>query len=321
MRTRDSGENYPPTLSQLPVFKICGQDKRQREEFLQKALTVLDRRGLYGAVAGKDHLSGYALSCLARRFDVVFTLQGPDVQVQTIFLGSGPQAKGQTLCITGDGDRALEKFGDELAASLSRLMQAAPLWGCVLIGGRSSRMGRPKHLIRRAETGPTWIERAVALLRPEVDGIVVSGAGELPEELENCIRLPDIPGVAGPLTGIVAATRWHPMASWIFLACDMPLASTPALRWLLENRRAGSWGRVPKLAGANRCEPLFALYERCAGQLFEDRLLLGERSINQIGTHPKIDNPVIPDRFRGCWKNINTPDQLRQAENHRSESS
>ena len=34
-----------------------------------------------------------------------------------------------------------------------------PVWGCVLIGGRSRRMGRPKHLIEAG--GCSWLERTV----------------------------------------------------------------------------------------------------------------------------------------------------------------
>ena len=64
-----------------------------------------------------------------------------------------------------------------------------PVWGCVLIGGKSSRMGTPKHLLETA--GRTWIERTVAVLRGRVEQVVIAGAGALPAALAEMIRVDD----------------------------------------------------------------------------------------------------------------------------------
>ncbi|HBT96513.1 MAG TPA: hypothetical protein DEB25_02130, partial [Desulfobulbaceae bacterium] len=57
---------------------------------------------------------------------------------------------------------------------MTNVSSKPPLWGCLLIGGKSSRMGRPKHLLPLAD-GSLWLERAAALLRPRVVGLALVG--------------------------------------------------------------------------------------------------------------------------------------------------
>jgi len=196
-----------------------------------------------------------------------------------------------------------------LAARLESLSRSVPVWACILIGGKSTRMGRPKHLLQD-RAGRSWLERAVNILTPMVDGLVVSGAGELPSALAQIPRLVDIPGVVGPLNGIIAATRWQPLVSWLILACDMPNVTEEAVAWLLARRRAGIWGVVPQLRGAAHFEPLFAWYDFRASHLFEHQLYSGNMRIGEIAGHAKIDKPLVPGTIAPSWGNINTPEQL-----------
>jgi len=186
-----------------------------------------------------------------------------------------------------------------------------PVWGCILIGGKSSRMGQPKHLLTD-DFGKTWLEHIVDILKPSVDGIAISGDGALPDSLTGMPRLVDIPGVVGPLTGILAASRWLPQVSWLLVACDMPYISAETVEWLLSHRRPGDWGCVPRMREASHFEPLFALYDPRATVLFERQALSGDMRMSSVARHPKIKNPVIPELLRYGWENVNTPEQLQQ---------
>jgi len=187
---------------------------------------------------------------------------------------------------------------------------ATPVWGCVLIGGRSSRMGKPKHLLKD-QSGGTWLERTVRLLRPFVTDVVLSGKGEVPESLDNLICLPDIPGVAGPLSGILAAMRWQPAVSWLLVACDMPDITEDAVRWLLERRRPDIWGTLPRLQEGGPVEPLLAHYDfRCA-PLFEDLLRTGCLRIGMVAANANVETPVVPEHIRPSWRNVNTVEDLQ----------
>ncbi len=188
----------------------------------------------------------------------------------------------------------------------------APLRACLLIGGRSSRMGRPKHLIC-GKNGRTWVENTVSLLRPFTRDIVLSGGGDVPESLASLTRLPDVKGVQGPLTGILAAMRWKPDACWLLLACDMPNITPEALQWLVASRNPDSWGTVPRLQKDGFVEPLLALYEPRARDYFEQFCESGILRISMVARQPYIATPVIPKSLCGAWRNINTPDELSRS--------
>jgi molybdopterin-guanine dinucleotide biosynthesis protein A len=171
-------------------------------------------------------------------------------------------------------------------------------------------MGKPKHLLKD-KSGATWLERTVRLLRPFVIDVVLSGKGEVPGSMNDLIRLADIPGVAGPLSGILAAMRWQPDVSWLLVACDMPDIKEDAVRWLLERRRPGIWGTVPRLLEGGPVEPLLAHYDfRCA-PLFEDLLRTGCLRIGMVAANTKIETPVVPEYIRPSWRNVNTAEELQ----------
>ncbi|MBC8209063.1 MAG: NTP transferase domain-containing protein [Desulfobulbaceae bacterium] len=203
------------------------------------------------------------------------------------------------------------RMNQAVQAWLTRICTATPLWACVLIGGRSSRMGSPKHLL--AKRNATWLEETVALLRPLTHGIILSGSGDVPQSLSDLPRLADAPGVQGPLAGILAAMRWQPRFSWLLLACDMPVISSSALEWLLARRAPGSWGVVPRLEHDGFVEPLLAHYDFRAARYFEDLATSNCFKIGQVARRSKIETPVIPEALRDSWLNINTPAQLKAA--------
>ncbi len=186
---------------------------------------------------------------------------------------------------------------------------AVSLRACLLIGGRSSRMGRPKHLIKGGN-GLTWVENTVSLLQPFTKDIVLSGAGDVPGSLRSLIRIPDVPDVQGPLTGILAAMRWHPDSCWLLLACDMPNISPDAIEWLLSNRSPDIWGVVPRLKEDSFLEPLLAVYEPQAREYLEELYRSGCFRISVAARRSKILNPVVPELLSDAWRNINTPDEL-----------
>jgi len=192
---------------------------------------------------------------------------------------------------------------------LERTVIRPPLWSCLLIGGKSSRMGRPKHLIEDS-TGVRWAERLVCLFSEQSDGVVLSGAGEIPPSLAHLPRLADIDNAQGPLSGIVAAMRWKPDACWLVSACDMPLMRAAALRWLLTTRKPGIWGSVPFQPQTQRLEPLFAHYDFRARALFEEMASSGEYRLSRIGEYARIATPSVPDEHRRSWRNCNFPEDL-----------
>ncbi len=309
-RHADSGQ---PAFdwNRLPIFSLVGGTEEFRDAFVQALRAQLAQRGLDPAVLraeGQRRL--HTLNLLARLHDLVIVNGRSSLPLQRIWLGEpGNESAGELSC---HGPEAVESFSRRLAVRLDDLASRTPVWACVLIGGKSSRMGRPKHLIE-GDDGRTWLERTIDLLRPLVDGIVVSGKGHLPEPVAETVRLADIPGVMGPLAGILSAFRWQPQVSWLVIACDMPGMTVDAVRWLLAGRRAGCWGRVPRLATSDRPEPLLAWYDCRAGQLFEEQFYAGNLRIGEAARHPRIETPTVPEPLRPAFMNVNTPDELAGA--------
>ncbi len=196
-----------------------------------------------------------------------------------------------------------------ISLNLKKIEAARPIWGCILIGGKSSRMGSPKHLIED-ESGLTWVEKQVAGLADMTDELVLSGKGELPASLHHVERISDVANAEGPLAGILAVMRWNPQASWLVCACDMPLINKTAISWLLEERKPGRWGVVPRHPETGKLEPLFAYYDARCRNLFETLMQKGEMRLGAIAESEKIHIPVLPTDLLEAWKNCNTPDDV-----------
>lgn len=203
-----------------------------------------------------------------------------------------------------------ENIGCHLCEAMARAWSATPLWGCILIGGKSSRMGTPKHLIRENGDKKTWVERTAELLAPYTENVVLAGGGEVPDSLAGLTRIPDIPGVPGPVTGLLAAMRWQPQLSWLLVACDMPRVQPEALKWLTEQRKPGDWAVLPRLKGSNNIEPLLAVYDYRCASLYEGLLMENCLRIGAVGSHEKVATPVIPASLAESWRNVNTPEEL-----------
>ncbi|MCW5979671.1 MAG: molybdopterin-guanine dinucleotide biosynthesis protein B [Bryobacteraceae bacterium] len=193
---------------------------------------------------------------------------------------------------------------------LDATWQCRPRLGGVLIGGRSTRMdGRPKQLLQYGNR--SLLEIAISALEPLVDQVILLGSGEIPASLGTYSQLPDIRGSGGPLAGLLAAFRWSPNAAWCISACDLPLATADAMRWVLDQRRPGAWAVLPRRS-PSRVEPLFAVYEPQARPLLE-ALAGGEtRSIQRLQTEKMVMSPLPPEHLFAAWTSVNTREEFRQ---------
>ncbi|MFV0437183.1 MAG: molybdenum cofactor guanylyltransferase [Desulfopila sp.] len=257
---------------------------------------------------GTDDLD-FLLGRLAAEFDLIVLERQPDPRQTDITL-TVAGGDDQTATAWPDIDRRPEAAVAAITAQLATLHGLRPVWACILIGGQSSRMGRPKHLLCNERDGDTWLERTVSLLTPLVTGIALAGGGELPATLSSRPRLCDVIGASGPMAGILAAQRWQPTVSWLLLACDMPGLSTAAVRWLLAQRQLGRWAVVPRLGEKEKVEPLFAVYEPQSALFFERMHCRGVGRISRIAEYRRVEVVKVAAELQSAWRNINTPEEL-----------
>lgn len=302
--------DFPLNYLAYPVYQLVGGDRTLREISLEVLCAEMARLDFSVQVIDGVVDEALRLTKALPLSDLIILTGDVALPVKNIQLGSVSKETSENLAWKDPSLITVRAFASMVVADMQRCLQNTPIWASILIGGKSSRMGQPKHLIKDSE-GRSWLERTVAMVQPFVQGIVFSGRGEVADSLADFDRLPDIPGVVGPLNGILAAGRWQPHVSWLLLACDLPALNQAGLRWLISDRTAGCWGRVPKMAQAKHHEPLFAWYDFRAIPLFEQQLLAGNFRIGATAFHPKIDNPLIPESLSNAWQNVNTPEQLR----------
>lgn len=214
------------------------------------------------------------------------------------------------VCLTSVlKESGLQGSRKRLLSWLDDCRKRTPVYGAVLIGGKSRRMGRPKHLIED-EDGRSWLQRLMQRFEPLVAEQVVSGDGDLPASMESYEQVEDLPGMQGPLAGLGALLRRSPYVSWLICACDMPYVTPDAVSWLLEQRVTGAAAVIPENPDTGKMEPLFAWYDYRCGTLVEDLVSAGSRRISDICAHPAVFRPQIPAALAPCWRNINYPGQL-----------
>ncbi|MFB3787000.1 MAG: molybdopterin-guanine dinucleotide biosynthesis protein B [bacterium] len=255
------------------------------------------------------------LPFLSRRYDLILVEGHKEIPLPVVWLEhpkkkDPPPKTVEVLELLGAKAEREKVLLTWLSDWLPRQWQKTPVYGCVLIGGESRRMGRPKHLIETE--GLTWLERTARILKRVCSRVVIAGAGEIPARMINPIQLTDILGAEGPMAGVLAAMRWSPYASWVITACDMPRLNFPALDWLISNRKPGVWAVLPRGAEPREVEPLLAYYDCRSHPVLESLSEQGEFSLAAIQKHAKTATPEIPSHLRDAWVSANQPEEIRR---------
>ncbi len=256
----------------------------------------------------------YVLKKLTREYDLVLIEGRKNISFTKVWLlkdsESDPPSdiNGIISTLPPVTDRA-GKVMSILDNWLDEQWMKTPVYGCVLIGGRSTRMGMPKHLI--IENGKTWLEKTIELLKRVAQKVVIVGDGAIPEGLTGITYLPDVPDIQGPMSGILSSMRWAPYASWLVTACDLPDLSTEALKWLLSTRRPGVWATIPMLKECRGLEPLLAHYDFRSHSLLENLAEQGEFRPAKISDNQNIINPIPPEHLSTAWRNVNIKAELK----------
>ena len=188
------------------------------------------------------------------------------------------------------------------------------LFGLVLAGGKSRRMGEDKAML--IYDGQKQIHRMYYLLRTfctqvyvslRADQIHLPGYADLPQ-------LPDLPDYAeaGPLSGILSALTQVPDQPWLIVACDLPFVTEATVRNLIENRRAERIATAYRNEDFGFPEPLCAIYEPQSRGILESAYhnkTFCPREILSASAPHVLDVPE-----RGALSNVNTRDERHLAE-------
>lgn len=134
------------------------------------------------------------------------------------------------------------------------------LYGLVLAGGKSVRMGHDKSIMQwhgkeqryyMADLLQQVCEKAFISCRPEQQSEINSDYTTLPDNVTG----------AGPLIGILSALKAYPNAAWLVTACDLPLLDIATLQYLIQNRDTTSIATTFKSPHDGLPEPLITIWE------------------------------------------------------------
>lgn len=200
--------------------------------------------------------------------------------------------------------------------------------GVVLVGGRSSRMGRPKAALEWH--GSTLLRRTLGVLARVVDGplLVVGAPGQqLPEVLSQAEVVDDPEEGLGPLQGIAAGLAALTGRAQITFVCatDLPFLHPAFIHRVLgaltddvdvvlpvargfpqplaAAYRVTLAPLVAELVAAGDLRPAF-LFRRCATLRLDDAALLADPAL--AAADPALDSVA----------NVNSPDEYWAARRH-----
>ncbi len=182
------------------------------------------------------------------------------------------------------------------------------VYGLVLAGGRSRRMGKDKGKL--AFEGKELRLHIYDKLSPYVEKCFLSVREDQEDELKDYPLIIDqIPDI-GPIGALISAFMYRPNVSWLVVACDQVLTEGKAFEKILKERDSSKVATVYSNKETNRPDPFTAIWEPKS----YSKLLEFHRSGNISPTKVlnasdiKIINPENKD-----WLfNMNTPEDTKK---------
>lgn len=188
-----------------------------------------------------------------------------------------------------------------------------PLFGLVLAGGKSSRMGKDKSQLIYSQK--PQFQAAFELLSQVCAQVFISSRIEQSQQamfasypvIIDCLEYQG----KGPISGILSAMKQYPDVSWLILACDLPFVSIKTLSFLVANRDRQLIATAYCSERDGLPEPLCAIWEQgnflhLEGFFKQDiycpRKILIKSNVN-----------LCPIQIKGELDNINHPHEVTDA--------
>jgi molybdopterin-guanine dinucleotide biosynthesis protein A len=192
--------------------------------------------------------------------------------------------------------------------------------GVLLAGGLARRMGGGDKPMRPIG-GRTILARAIARLKPQCDGLVLSANGD-PARFAD-IALPVIADTVashpGPLAGILASLDWaaahRPEVSWVLsVAADCPFLPRDLVA-RLHHARAEQGAELAVAASGGRSHPVIGLWRVGLREELRHALVVEDiRKVSRWTARYRLATVTWPTEPLDPFFNANTMDDLAEAE-------
>lgn len=186
--------------------------------------------------------------------------------------------------------------------------------GFVLIGGGSTRMGRPKWEL--PWRGGRVVDQVVSAMRLAGLRVHIVGTGSPLPGLSKVPVLEDVVPGLGPLGGLQTALLAAESEAVCMAACDMPYLEPALFRQL--RSVPGEFDVVVPEDSRRGIHPLAARYSRRCLPVIARMTASGRRAVRDLSSEAGglrvCRLPVGPLGITdSCFENLNTPDEYRRA--------
>ena len=203
-----------------------------------------------------------------------------------------------TVIHHNDFDKILAYFKDKLENNVP------PLYGLVLIGGKSTRMKKDKsNLVYHS--GLEQHEFMFNLLNMFCVNTYISTRDEIQSESYKNPTISDKFIGLGPYGGILSAFQENPNAAWLVVAVDQPFLDEDVIRQLVQARNIHKTATCFLDRNDEFPEPLITIWEPRAYPVLLDFLSKGYSCPRKALINSEVE--IISDRDKKILTNINTP--------------
>ncbi|GGG94295.1 molybdenum cofactor guanylyltransferase [Polaribacter pacificus] len=195
---------------------------------------------------------------------------------------------------------------DKISHQIDQLIQEkiAPVKGLVLVGGKSTRMGKDKSTLDYF--GKPQKQAAKELLvsnNLETYYSVQKQTDKADEISDTFLNL-------GPFGGICSAFQKNPNVAWLVLATDLPFVDSKLIQLLLQKRNPSKVATAIKGKGNQFVEPLITIYEPKAYPLLLQYLAQGYSCPRKMLINSDVEIVEVDAAF---IRNVNTPEEFELA--------
>jgi molybdopterin-guanine dinucleotide biosynthesis protein A len=185
-------------------------------------------------------------------------------------------------------------------------MKTTKITGIVLAGGRSSRMGEDKSLMKL--NGKSLVGYSIDTLKPLCNKVIIS-SNNPGYDFTGCEVWPDQLPYQAPIVGIYSCLKRSETDINIILSCDMPLMSTSMVGFLLA--KSADFDITVPVHENGKMEPLCGIFKKSSLGILKEFIDKRNFRLNEcirFASH----RLVAVDSQIACYSpnlflNINTP--------------
>ena len=183
------------------------------------------------------------------------------------------------------------------------------LTGIILAGGKSSRMGKDKGLVKYA--GKAMIEYSLEICRQLCNEILISTANSDYAVYGYPLIEDEIQDI-GPIGGIYASLKSAGNPKAIVLSCDTPFLKKELLELLVE--KINEADMVVPYTGEQKMEPLCACYSKTLLSLMKEQIAEKDYKLHNLIDKAHSIKIKIDKRYEfyteNLFNNLNNPKDL-----------